>query len=108
MSNFTYESSTTGYVVKFPVNTRVKFNNSYRKLLGLAFNVTKGYEATVLTVENRLITISLNMYAQLPEDDRYIPHAWKHIVGVLVDTEEQAQQLVDELDKARMWNLLKR
>lgn len=108
MKDFTYENSTKGYVVKFPANTRVKFNNSYRKLLGLAFNITKENEVTVLTAENRLVTVSLNLYAQLPDDDRYIPHNWKHVVGVLVNTEEQAQMLVDDLDKARMWALLKR
>lgn len=106
--DFTYQSTTNGYMVRFPESTRVKFNNSYKKVLGLAFNVTKGHEATVLTTDNRFVTVSLNLYAQLPEDDRYIPYHWKHIVGVLVYTEEQAKELVDELDKARMWALLKR
>ena len=32
MSNFTYESSTTGYVVKVPAGTRLKFNNRITKL----------------------------------------------------------------------------
>lgn len=108
MSNFTYESSTTGYVVKVPAGTRLKFNNSYKKLLGLAFNVTKGSEVTVITTEHRFVTISLNLYTQLPDDDLYIPHTWKHIAGILVDTKEHVQQLEDELDKARMWELLKR
>lgn len=108
MSNFTYESSTTGYVVKVPAGTRLKFSNSYKKLLGLAFNVTKGSEVTVITTEHRFVTISLNLYTQLPDNDLYIPHNWKHVVGVLVNTEEQAQMLVDDLDKARMWALLKR
>lgn len=108
MKDFTYENSTKGYVVKFPANTRVKVNCTYRKLLGLAFNITKENEVTVLTAENRLVTVSLNLYAQLSDDDRYIPHNWKHVVGVLVNTEEQAQMLVDDLDKARMWALLKR
>jgi hypothetical protein len=109
MSNyFTYQSTTNGYIVRWPVNTRIKFNNSYRKLLGLAFNVTKGHQATVLTADNRLVTISLSLYAQLPDDDLYIPHTWKHVAGIYVDTEEQAQQLVDELDKERMWALLRR
>jgi len=108
MSNFTYESSTTGYVVKVPAGTRIKFNNSYKKLLGLAFNVTKGSEVTVITTEHRFVTISLNLYTQLPDDDLYIPHTWKHVAGIFVDTKEHAQQLVDELDKERMWALLKR
>lgn len=118
MSNFTYESSTLsddnclafrkGYVVKVPAGTRIKFNNSYKKLLGLAFNVTKGNEVTVITTEHRFVTISLNLYTQLPDDDLYIPHTWKHVAGIFVDTKEHAQQLVDELDKERMWALLKR
>ena len=109
MSNyFTYENDTKGYVVKVPAGTRIKFNNSYRKLLGLAFNVTKGYEVTIITTEHRFVTISLNLYTQLPDDDLYIPHTWKHIAGILVDTKEHVQQLEDELDKARMWELLKR
>jgi hypothetical protein len=106
--DFTYENSTNGYVVRFPVNTRVKFNNSYKKVLGLAFNVTKGHEATVLTTDNRWVIISLEVYAQLPDDDKYIPYAWKHLVGVRVDTEAQAKDLINELDMAVTWNLLTR
>jgi len=109
MSDFTYEkSSLKGYVVRVPAGTSVKYNYTYRKLLGLVFKVTKDHEAIVITRNDYVQTISLNLYAQLPDDDKYIPHAWKHVVGVLVDNEEQAKELVDELDKARMWALLKR
>ena len=82
---------------------QVATNNKY-----YAYRDPLENEVTVLTAENRLVTVSLNLYAQLSDDDRYIPHNWKHVVGVLVNTEEQAQMLVDDLDKARMWALLKR
>jgi hypothetical protein len=107
MSNFTYESSTAwGYIVKVPEGTRIKAPDSYRKILGVAFKVTKGYEVTVLTAENRFVTISLNLYAQLPDDDRYGLDACKHVIGVVVDTEEQAIELTYQLDKMRTWSLL--
>jgi len=109
MSNFTYESSTAwGYVVKVPAGTRIQANDSYRRLLGAAFKVTKEHEVTVLTAENLFVTISLTLYAQLPDDDRYIPNAWKHVMGVVVDTEEKAIELTYELDKMRTWALLQK
>jgi len=106
MSYFTYEKVNDVYVVHVPAGTSVKFNYTYKKLLDTTFKVTKQPEACLITRNNVKTVISLSLYAQLPDDDRYIPHEWKHVIGVIVDTKEQAIELAYELDKIRTWALL--
>jgi hypothetical protein len=106
--NFTYEKVKDVYVVHVPADTSVKYNCSYKKLLDATFKVTKQMEACVLTRDQCQTIVSLSLYAQLPDDDRYIPYEWKHVIGVIVGTEKQAIELVYELDKIRTWALLKK
>ena len=103
---FRYEQVKDGYIVHVPEGTSVKYNYTYKKLLDTTFRVTKKHEAWLITKNNVKTVISLSLYAKLPDDNRYIPHEWKHVIGVLVDTEEQAEELTYELDKLRTWALL--
>lgn len=106
MNYFTYEKVKDYYVVHVPKGTSVKYNYTYKKLLDTTFKVTKKHEACLITRNNVKTVASLSLYAKLPDDDRYIPHEWKHVIGVIVDTEDHAIKLVDELDKIRVWALL--
>jgi hypothetical protein len=106
MSYFTYEKFRDSYVVHVPIGTGAKYNLTYKKLLDTTFKVTKQPEACLITRNNVKTVISLSLYARLPDDDRYIPHEWKHVIGVIVDTKEQAIELAYELDKIRTWALL--
>jgi hypothetical protein len=108
VSYFTYEKVKDVYVVHVPADTSVKYNCSYKKLLGATFKVTKQIEACLLTRDQCQTIISLSLYTLLPEDNRYIPYEWKHVIGVIVGTEEQAIELAYELDKMRTWALLTR
>jgi len=105
---FTYEKVKDVYVVSVPEGSVIKYNYSYKKLLDTTFKVTKHHEACLLTKNNYKTVVSLSLYAQLPNDDRYIPHEWKHVIGVIVDNEEHAAELAYELDKMRTWALLLR
>jgi hypothetical protein len=107
MSYFIYEKVKDVYVVHVPEGTSVKYNYTYKKLLDTVFKITKHHEAYLITKNNVKTVISLSLYAQLP-DDGYIPHEWKHVIGVIVDTKEQAIELTNELDKIRTWALLKK
>jgi hypothetical protein len=109
MSNyFTYEKFQDSYVVHFPASTSVKYNYTYKKLVDAVFRVTNQHEACLLTKNNCQTIVSISLYAQLPDDDRYIPHDWRHVIGVIVGTKEQAIELTYELDKMRTWALLQR
>lgn len=105
---FTYKNFQDGYLVTFPEGTAVKYNYTYKKLLNATFKVTKQPAACFLTKNNCQTIVSLSLYAQLPDDDRYIPYEWKHVIGVLVSTEQHAIELANELDKMRTWTLLMR
>jgi hypothetical protein len=108
MEYFTYKKEKGSYLVTWPEGTAVKYNYTYKTLLNAVFKITKNFEACLLTKNNCQTIVSLNLYEQLPNDDRYIPHQWRSVIGIMVGTEEQAMSLVEELDKLRVWAILKR
>lgn len=105
---FTYKKHQDGYLVLLPSNTAIKYNYTCKKLLDITFKVTNQPEACILSKDNCFTTISLSLYAQLPDNENFIPFSWRSVIGVLVGTEKHAITLVDELEKARTWALLQR
>jgi Holliday junction resolvasome RuvABC endonuclease subunit len=103
MNNYiTYEK----FIVKVPED--IFLICSYKKLLETVFNITRQYEAVFTLRNHQTLTISLSVYAQLSFNDYGAPYQLKEITGIIVKNKKQVQELVDELDKARMWALLKR
>jgi hypothetical protein len=78
------------------------------QIIMAADKVIQEHHVCILLANNHELVMNINLfYGKSAVLEGSLPYAWRKVYGVILGSNDQAERVVEELDKLLVWKLLK-